>query len=127
MSTCCLQGLQDLDSHLERTGCPTRSSRKFRHGTQNLLSLYPLSLIIYNIDMGDTMTLIRQKIEHELNTLDNRSMVAIYEQLRQLNSVRRVAVKRKASALNIEDVLRLTSSSTGSWSEAVCADREERL
>lgn len=73
------------------------------------------------------MTLIRQKIEHELNTLDNRSMVAIYEQLRQLNSVRRVAVKRKASALNIEDVLRLTSSSTGSWSEAVCADREERL
>jgi hypothetical protein len=77
--------------------------------------------------MGDTMTLIRQKIEHELNTLDNRSMVAIYEQLRQLNSVRRVAVKRKASALNIEDVLRLTSSSTGSWSEAVCADREERL
>ena len=77
--------------------------------------------------MEDTMTLIRQKIEHELNTLDNRSMVAIYEQLRQLNSVRRVAVKRKASALNIEDVLRLTSSSTGSWSEAVCADREERL
>lgn len=73
------------------------------------------------------MTLIRQKIEHELNALDNRSMVAIYEQLRQLNSVRRVAVKRKASALNIEDVLRLTSSSTGSWSEAVCADREERL
>jgi len=73
------------------------------------------------------MTLIRQKIEHELNALDNRSMVAIYEQLRQLNSVRRVAVKRKASAHNIEDVLRLTSSSTGSWSEAVCADREERL
>ncbi len=73
------------------------------------------------------MTLIRQKIEHELNALDNRSMVAIYEQLRQLNNVRRVAVKRKASAQNIEDVLRLTSSSTGSWSEAVCADREERL
>ncbi|WP_277058928.1 hypothetical protein [Trichlorobacter lovleyi] len=73
------------------------------------------------------MTLIRQKIEHELNALDNRSMVAIYEQLRQLNSVRRVAVKRKTAAQNIEDVLRLTSSSAGSWSEAVCADREERL
>jgi len=73
------------------------------------------------------MTMLRQKIENELDALDNRSMAAVYEQLRQLNFVRRSTVKRRIIAQNIEDVLRLTSSSKGSWSETVVSCREERL
>ena len=73
------------------------------------------------------MTMLRQKVEHELDALDNRSMAAVYEQLRLLNSMRRSPVKRRIVALNIENVLRLTASSKGSWSETVTACREERL
>ena len=73
------------------------------------------------------MTLLRQKIESELDTLDNRSMAAIYEQLRLLNFMRRPSTKRRMATPDIEEVLRLTSSSKGNWSESVLANRDERL
>ena len=73
------------------------------------------------------MTLLRQKIEHELDALDIRSMAAVYEQLHQLNSMRRSTIKRRIATNDIENVLKLTSSSKESWSEAVVTGREERL
>ena len=73
------------------------------------------------------MTILRQKVENELDALDNRSMAAVYEQLRLLNSMRRSPAKRRVAAQDIENVLKLTSSSKGSWSEAVVVGREERL
>jgi hypothetical protein len=72
------------------------------------------------------MTMLRQKVEHELDALDNRSMAAVYEQLRLLNSMRQSPIKRRIVTQDIENVLRLTSSK-GSWSETVVACREERL
>ena len=72
------------------------------------------------------MTMLRQKVEHELDVLDNRSMAAVYEHLRLLNSLRRPHRKRRKAAPDIEEVLRLTSASKGSWSEAVVSSREER-
>ena len=72
------------------------------------------------------MTILRQKIEDELDALDNQSMVAVYEHLRQLNRLRKSPRKRRAAA-GIDEVLEMTSSSKGSWGEAVSADREERL
>jgi hypothetical protein len=74
-----------------------------------------------------TMTILRQKVEHELDALDNRSMAAVYEHLRLLNFMRRPSRKRRIASLDIEEVLSMTSSSTGSWADAVIADREERL
>lgn len=73
------------------------------------------------------MTMLRQKVENELDALDNRSMAAVYEQLRLLNSMRRSPAKRRIVTQDIENVLRLTSSSKESWSEAVAVGREERL
>jgi hypothetical protein len=73
------------------------------------------------------MTMLRQKVENELDALDNRSMAAVYEQLRLLNSMRRPHVKRLIVTRNIETVLRLTASSKGCWSETVIACREERF
>lgn len=73
------------------------------------------------------MTMLRQKIEQELDALDNRSMASVYEQLRLLNSMRRTSIKRRSVIHNIEDVLKLTSTSTGSWAETVSVCREERL
>ena len=72
------------------------------------------------------MTLLRQKIEHELDALDNHSMAAVYEHLRLLNRLRWSPRKRRIAAPDIEKVLILTSSSKGSWAEAVSAGRDER-
>ncbi len=73
------------------------------------------------------MTILRQKIEHELDALDNQSMAAVYEHLRQMNRLRRAPRKRRMAAADIEQVLELTSSSKSSWAEAVSVEREERL
>lgn len=73
------------------------------------------------------MTVLRQKIEHELDVLDSRSMAAVYEQIRLLNFMRRPSTKRRMTTPDIAEVLRLTSSSKGNWSEAVSVIREERL
>jgi hypothetical protein len=73
------------------------------------------------------MTTLRQKIEHELNTLDNQSMVAVYEHLRQMNRLRRSPRKRRTEPADIDKILEMTSSSKSNWAETVLADREERL
>ena len=73
------------------------------------------------------MTILRQKIEHELDALDNQSMAAVYEHLRQMNRLRQSPRKRRMAAADIDHVLELTSSSTSCWAEAVSAEREEWL
>lgn len=73
------------------------------------------------------MTVLRQKIEEELNALDNRSMAALYEQLQQMNRLRRAIRKPRIVVPDIDRVLDLTSTSKSSWSEAVSASRDERL
>ena len=73
------------------------------------------------------MTVLRQKIEEELNTLDNRSIAALYEHLQQMNRLRRTARKQRIVVPDIHRVLDLTSTSKSSWSEAVSAGRDERL
>ena len=72
------------------------------------------------------MTMLRQKVEHELNALDNRAMAAVYEHLRLLNTMRRPSKKSRQALPDIEEILRLTASSKSSWSEAIVSDREER-
>ncbi|MFH0724749.1 MAG: hypothetical protein V2B19_00080 [Pseudomonadota bacterium] len=73
------------------------------------------------------MSVLRQKLEDELNALDNQSLAAVYEHLRQMNRLRRAPQKRQGAPLDIEKVLALTSSSKSSWAETVVAAREERL
>jgi hypothetical protein len=72
------------------------------------------------------MSMLRRKVEHELDALDNRAMAAVYEHLRLLNTMRRPSPKRRQALPDIEEILRLTASSKSNWSETVVADREER-
>ena len=71
------------------------------------------------------MTILRQMIEHELDTLDNHAMASVYEHLHQLNRMRRPLQKRRETAPDINRVLELTAMSRSSWSEFVCADKYE--
>jgi hypothetical protein len=44
---------------------------------------------------GVFMTVLRQKIEDELNALDHQSLAALYEHLRQINRLRRASCNRQ--------------------------------
>ena len=77
--------------------------------------------------MEEPMTLLKKKIEDELNHLDQRDMPAIYEYLRQLSRLRRMpAHKPSARVPSIQQLHELTASSKGSWSESLIHEREER-
>jgi len=73
------------------------------------------------------MTLLKMKIEDELNQMDVRDMSAIYEHLRQLSRLRRLKVHKPSSRVpSIKHLHELTASSNGSWSEALLYERDER-
>jgi len=74
------------------------------------------------------MTLLKKKIEDELNQMDIRDMSAIYEHLRQLTRLRRLpAHKPPARMPSIQQLHDLTAISNGSWSETLINEREDRL
>lgn len=73
------------------------------------------------------MTLLKKKIEDELNQLDIRDMSAIYEHLRQLSRLRRLQVHKPSVRVpSIQHLHDLTATSKGSWSEALIHEREDR-
>ena len=73
------------------------------------------------------MSILRKKIEDELNSLDNQSMAAVYEHIRQINRMRWTSRKRRPVVPDISRVLELTAESRSNWAETVLADREDRL
>jgi len=73
------------------------------------------------------MTLLKKKIEEELNHLDMRDMLAVYEYLRQLSRFRRMpARKTSARVPSILHLHELTAASRGNWSESLIHERDER-
>jgi len=70
------------------------------------------------------MTLLKKKIEDELNNMDVRDMAAVYEHLRQLSRLRRH--KPSTPVPSIKHLHELTATSNGSWSDALLSEREER-
>lgn len=105
-----------------KLSCP-RFPLKYLNAEPDTGGFSQRSRVVTEIDM----TILRQKIEHELDALDSQSMAAVYEHLRQMNRLRRAPRKRRMAAADIEQVLELTSSSKSSWAEAVSVEREERL
>ena len=73
------------------------------------------------------MTILRQKIEDELNELDKQSMTAVYEHIKNINRLRRSSPKRRITLADIDTILKLTSSSKSSWADTVSTARAERL
>jgi hypothetical protein len=74
------------------------------------------------------MTLLKKKIEDELDHLDIRDMPAIYDYLRQLSRLRRLPVNKPTVRVpSIQHLHELTATSKGSWAESLIHEREERL
>ena len=69
---------------------------------------------------------LKQRIHDELNILDGPAMAAVYEHLRHINRLRDLPPHALPEPPDINQVLRLTATSEGSWSDTVSAERDER-
>lgn len=72
------------------------------------------------------MSILRQKIDDELDLLDTKAMALLYEQLRQLNRASSNRKQAGQSIPGIEEVLQHTAMFTGNWSQDIVREREER-
>ena len=69
---------------------------------------------------------LREQIRRSIDGLDNYSLTLLYEQIQMLQQTKQDQAEPSAVP-SIEEVLELTSSLRGSWSDDVIAERCERL
>ncbi len=69
---------------------------------------------------------LREEICRSIEKLDNDALACVYEEVRLLLQVRKIHDKT-ASVPALENVLLLTSVSTDSWSDNLCAGRDDRI
>jgi hypothetical protein len=69
---------------------------------------------------------LKEIIHDSINHLDIDELVLLYEQIRLLENMRNLSIKR-IEAISIEKVHVLTRSSKSSWAEAVIGERVDRI
>jgi len=69
---------------------------------------------------------LKEQIRRSIEGLDNHSLILVYEQIQALLQTKH-ASDGPSAVPTIEEVLELTSSSDGSWSDDLIAERSERL
>ena len=74
-----------------------------------------------------SQSILQKKVEQELEKLDNRGLASVYEQLCVISGGGQKSPGDANSPPEIEEVLELTSSSRGNWSDSVIAERKERI
>lgn len=69
---------------------------------------------------------LRETVHQSIDQLDNDALTVIYKQIKLLElTVKDVNSSKRVPS--IEEVWELTSADKSSWSDAVIADREDRL
>lgn len=69
---------------------------------------------------------LKEQIHRSIDALDNHSLVLIYEHVQSLLPAKPDKNDPEATA-SLEEVLHLTRSAHGEWSDDVAAHREDRL
>ncbi len=69
---------------------------------------------------------LKEKIHHAMNTMKSEELRLLYEQIQLLQHMKQAYQPRK-TRIPIEDILQMTSSSPGCWSETVKEERTERI
>jgi hypothetical protein len=73
------------------------------------------------------MTLIRKRIDDELDNLPSSDISAIYEQVMQLSRARKLySSSRRQSSASIRDIWRETDAIAGNWADDIISEREDR-
>jgi len=68
---------------------------------------------------------LREEIRRSIDGLDNQSLRLLYEQIQMIQQTKH-GQDESSAVPSIEEVLELTSSSRGPWSDDVIAERRER-
>jgi hypothetical protein len=68
---------------------------------------------------------LKEAICHGIDGLDNEALMLLYLQIQTLQRAK-TPPQRTACGLSIDEVLRLTSSSAGSWGDSLIGERAER-
>lgn len=69
---------------------------------------------------------IKDKINQAIDTMENDELLLIYEQIQLIRHIKQKGDTVK-SKVTIEDILQMTSTSKGSWSDTVNEERMERI
>jgi hypothetical protein len=69
---------------------------------------------------------LKEKIYHSMATMNNQELWLLYEQIQLIQHLKQSRPTGKP-VMSIEDILTMTSSSTGSWSDTVQEERMERV
>ncbi|MBN2092246.1 hypothetical protein JW964_21685 [candidate division KSB1 bacterium] len=69
---------------------------------------------------------LKEIIQDSINNLNIDELVLLYEQIKLLENMRSLSIKR-TEAISIEKVHALTCSSGSSWAEAVIGERADRI
>ena len=69
---------------------------------------------------------LKEQIRRSIEALDNDSLALLYEQIQMLQQ-KRQGQDKSSAVPSIEEVLELTRSSHGSWSDDVVVERCDRL
>ncbi len=69
---------------------------------------------------------IKEKIYQALDTMESDELLLIYEQIQLIRHIKQGSQPAK-SKVTIEDILKMTSSSQGCWSDTITEERMERL
>jgi hypothetical protein len=73
------------------------------------------------------MTLIRKRIDDELDNLPSSDISLIYEQVMQLSRARKLySSTRRQSAPSIREIWRETDAIAGNWADDIITEREDR-
>lgn len=69
---------------------------------------------------------IKETICNAVNNMNVDELVFLYEQIRHLERVKNIPVKKRQH-FSIKQILEMTSSSGSSWSDTVTDERAERI
>ncbi len=69
---------------------------------------------------------LREQIRRSIDDLDNHALTLLYEHIQMLQQTKQEQAE-SAAVPSIEEVLELTNSMDGSWSDDVIAERSDRL
>ncbi|MBN2443512.1 MAG: hypothetical protein JXJ04_19280 [Spirochaetales bacterium] len=69
---------------------------------------------------------IKDNINQAIDTMENDELLLIYEQIQLIRHIKQKGDTVK-SKVTIEDILQMTSTSKGSWSDTVNEERMERI
>jgi len=69
---------------------------------------------------------LKEKIHHAMNAMKSEELQLLYEQIQLLQRMKQSYQPRK-TRIPIADILQMTSSSPGCWSETVKEERTERV